>query len=404
MELTYKNKRNLQDILRETQPANLEKVYIQGTTPKNKLIKGDNLQAMKTLLQDYSMAKKIDLVYIDPPFATNNVFKHNDERTSTISPSNSDAVAYSDTLKGAEFLEFLRERLAFIRELMADHASIYLHIDYKIGHYVKLVMDEIFGEKNFRNDITRIKCNPKNFARKGYSNIKDLILFYTKSDQFIWNEPSQEVKEQEIERLFPKADKDGRRYTTTPLHAPGETANGNTGKAWKGLLPPKGRHWRCDPAVLDELDAAGLIEWSSTGNPRKIIYADEARAKGKRLQDIWEFKDPAYPSYPTEKNLELLKTIVRTSSGTGQMVFDCFCGSGTTLVAAEQLSRAWIGIDNSYIAIQTTIRRLTPEKALFALGPDYEYLEQNEVTEDLRTRESAPEGKSAVCPNLCQGT
>jgi adenine-specific DNA-methyltransferase len=380
MELTYNNKRSLGNILRETQPANLETTYTQGTATRNKLIKGDNLQVMKALLQDYSMAKKIDLVYIDPPFATNNVFKHSDERTSTISPGNSDAVAYSDTLKGAEFLEFLRERLAFIRELMADHASIYLHIDYKIGHYIKLVMDEIFGEKNFRNDITRIKCNPKNFARKGYSNIKDLILFYTKSDQFIWNEPSQEVTEQEIERLFPKTDKDGRRYTTTPLHAPGETANGNTGKAWRGLMPPRGRHWRYDPAVLDELDAAGLIEWSGTGNPRKIIYADEAKAKGKRLQDIWEFKDPAYPSYPTEKNIELLKTIIRTSSEAKQMVFDCFCGSGTTLVAAEQLARTWIGIDNSDIAIQTAVKRLGRGEGLFNLGPEYEYIEQKSVT------------------------
>jgi len=376
MELVYKKKRSVRDILRQVKPAKLDTICTQGIDPSNKLIKGDNVQVMQALLQDYGMGGKIDLVYIDPPFSTNNVFKHNVARTSTISPSNSDAVAYSDTLKGAEFLEFLRERLVFIRELMANHGSIYLHIDYKIGHYIKVVMDEIFGQKNFRNDITRVKCNPKNFVRKGYSNIKDLLLFYTKSDNFVWNEPRQEMTTEDIKRLFSKIDKTGRRYTTTPLHAPGETANGNTGKQWKGLMPPKGRHWRYDPSVLDELDQAGLIEWSKTGNPRKIIYADEARAKGKRLQDIWEYKDPAYPSYPTEKNIELLRTIIETSSDEGQMVFDCFCGSGTALVVAHELRRNWIGIDSSEVAIQTTVKRLNPQEGLFNLGPDYEYLEQ----------------------------
>ncbi len=381
MELIYKNKRPATDILEHTEPATLEKVYTQGTDSINKLIKGDNLKIMQSLFENYNIGGKIDLVYIDPPFSTNNIFKHNEIRTSTISSSNGDVVAYSDRLKGADFLEFLRERLIFIKELMADHGSIYLHIDYKIGHYVKIIMDEIFGPKNFRNDITRIKCNPKNFARKGYSNIKDLILFYTKTEDFIWNEPMQEVTEEDIEKLFSKIDKKGRRYTTTPLHAPGETTNGDTGKKWKGLNPPKGRHWRYAPSVLDELDKKGLIEWSKTGNPRKIIYADEVRKKGKRLQDIWEFKDSPYPSYPTEKNKELLRTIIKTSTNPGQMVFDCFCGSGTTLVAANELERYWIGIDDSEVAIQTVIKRLTPEKGMFNTGPDYEYLKQKETAQ-----------------------
>src|SRR5205085_12431945 len=137
-----------------------------------------------------------------------------------ISNSLSDTLAYSDNLIGADFLEFLRIRLIFLRELMADTASIYLHIDYKIGHYVKIIMDEVFGIKNFRNDITRIKCNPKNFQRKAYGNVKDLILFYTKSDKYTWNESKDEFSAEDITRLFKKIDKDGRRYTTIPLHAP----------------------------------------------------------------------------------------------------------------------------------------------------------------------------------------
>lgn len=316
-------------------------------------------------------------MYIDPPFSTNTVYKHNRHRTQTVSAAADDEVAYSDKLQGPEFLEFLRERLVFLWELMADNASIYLHIDYKIGHYVKVVMDEIFGQKNFRNDITRIKCNPKNFSRKGYGNVKDLILFYTKGEDFTWNEPKQALTDDEIKRLFPKVDSRGRKYTTTPLHAPGETKNGNTGKEWRGQLPPKGRHWRYDPSVLEELEKQGLIEWSSTGNPRKIIYADEAESRGKRLQDIWELKDPQYPQYPTEKSLELLRTIVRTSSNPGQMVLDCFCGSGTTLLAAQELGRHWVGIDSSEIAISTSRSRLSGvEASLFDLAPGFVYLEE----------------------------
>ena len=143
-------------------------------------------------------------------------------------------VAYTDTLKGFDFIVFIRERLVLLKMLLSDKGSIYLHIDYKIGHYVKVIMDEIFGVENFRNDITRIKCNPKNFARKGYGNIKDLILFYSKSDNLIWNEPRTPYTEEDKIKLFPKTDKDGRRYTTIPLHAPGETQNGKTSQAFKG--------------------------------------------------------------------------------------------------------------------------------------------------------------------------
>lgn len=353
MFLTYENKKDEQDILKRTAKAELEKVSGKGAG--NKLIYGDNLPVLKALLDDY--AGKVDLIYIDPPFATNGHFKIGENRANTISSSNGDALAYSDTLIGAEFLEFLRERLIFLRELLSDRGSIYLHIDYKIGHYVKLVMDEVFGRDQFRNDITRIKCNPKNFHRKGYGNIKDLILFYSKSDNPTWNDPRAPFSEEDEDRLFKKVDQEGRRYTTIPLHAPGETANGNTGKAWKGVEPPKGRHWRSEPAVLEELDRQGLIEWSANGVPRKKIFLDEK--DGKKMQDIWEFKDPQYPQYPTEKNLDLLKFIVGASSNEGDLVLDCFCGSGTTLAAAQLLGRRWIGIDSSEQAIKVAKKRMS---------------------------------------------
>jgi adenine-specific DNA-methyltransferase len=178
MILQYPNKKTEKEILLNTNKANLISVFGIG---KNKLIKGNNLPILKTLLDDFDLKGKIDLVYIDPPFATNNCFTIGEERVSTISNAKSDKIAYEDNLLGGEFLEFLKERLIFLRELLSEKGSIYLHIDYKIGHYVKIIMDEIFGIENFRNDITRIKCNPKNFQRKAYGNIKDLILFYSKT-------------------------------------------------------------------------------------------------------------------------------------------------------------------------------------------------------------------------------
>ena len=368
MLITYDNKKHKKDILEKTSRTELKTV--SGKRAKNKLIHADNLSALKTLLDDYS--GKVDLIYIDPPFATNGHFKISDDRANTISSSNGDAIAYSDTLIGADFLEFLRERLIFLRELLSERGSIYIHIDYKIGHYVKLIMDEIFGRDMFRNDITRIKCNPKNFHRKAYGNIKDLILFYSKAESPIWNDPRIPFTEEDKERLFKKLDKGGRQYTTIPLHAPGETSNGNTSKEWKGMKPPKGRHWRTDPAILEEWDNQELIEWSANGIPRKKIFLDER--DGKKMQDIWEFKDPQYPQYPTEKNLDLLKLIVEASSNEGDLVLDCFAGSGTTLVAAQSLNRNWIGIDKSEPAIRVIQKRLNNLPSSLFSKVEYEFL------------------------------
>ena len=324
----------------------------------NKLILGDNLLTLKLLLQDSTIIGRVRLIYIDPPYSTNQEFRIGAERTATVSSSHEDRVAYRDKLLGADYLKFLHDRLLLLREILADDGSIYVHVDVKIGHYVKILMDKIFGEENFINHIVRIKCNPKNFSRPGYGNIHDMILFYSKSRKYVWNDSREAFSEDEIRRLFPKVDKSGRRYTTTPLHAPGETKSGATGSPWRGMIPPKGRHWRYPPEELDRLDKEGLIEWSSNRNPRKIIYADEIIQKGKKRQDVWEFKDPPYPIYPTEKNLEMLKVIIQASSNPDDIVLDCFAGSGTALVAAETLGRKWIGIDNSEIAIETIQKRL----------------------------------------------
>ena len=322
----------------------------------NILIKSDNLKALQWLI-DNGYEGCIDLVYIDPPFSTGGTFSiDNDGRIATISKSLNSVIAYDDTLKGKEFIEFLKVRVKLIYRLLSNKGSLYLHIDYKIGHYVKVMLDEIFGIKYFRNDITRIKCNPKNFNKIGFGNIKDMILFYTKGDKPIWNTPRLPYSEKELAKGYPKIDKHGRRYTTVPIHAPGETKNGETSKPFKGIYPPAGRHWRCSVAELETLDQAGLIEWSSNGNPRKINYADEMI--GKKAQDIWEFKDPMYPDFPTQKNENMLKLIIEASSNQDSIIMDCFCGSGTTLKVAKELGRKWIGIDNSDVAIKVAKKRL----------------------------------------------
>jgi adenine-specific DNA-methyltransferase len=370
MQLNYSNKKTEQEIFDSIPSVELEQ--INKSNNPNLLIKANNLVALKQLVTHYNLKGKVDLIYIDPPFATNNTFTITNGRASTISNSANGTVAYTDTIKGFEFIEFIRERLVLLNMLLSDKGSIYLHIDYKIGHYVKIVMDEIFGIGNFRNDITRVKCNPKNFARKGYGNVKDLILFYSKSDNMIWNEPKTPYTEDDKQKLFPKTE-NGRRYTTIPLHAPGETQNGKTSKAFKGILPPQGRHWRSDVSILEQWNNDGLIEWSDSGNPRKKIYLDEQ--EGKRIQDIWEFKDPQYPVYPTEKNADLLDLIIKTSSNENSIVLDCFVGSGTTLKSAQTNGRQWIGIDQSDEAIKAITSKLdTIETDLFTQKADYKLL------------------------------
>lgn len=370
MELVYDGKKPENDIIGLTEPLRLDGGW---NREDNLLIMGDNLPALKTLLSEYGMGGKVDLIYVDPPFATGCVFKVGDGRTSTMSSSLDDEVAYSDDLSGGEFIEFLRERLVLARELLSERGSIYLHTDCKVGHYIKVMMDEVFGSSNFRNDIARIKCNPKNFDRRAYGNIRDMVLFYSKSKEPVWNSPKLPYTDDDIEKYFNRTDSDGRRYLTVSLSAPGETKDGATGGAFKGVMPPKGRHWTCDPKEFERLDDEGLIEWSDNGVPRRIVYVGER--DGKKMQDVWEFKDSPHPTYPTEKNFDMLKTIISASSEPGGLVMDFFCGSGSTLAAAQELGRRWVGVDRSPKAMEVTRKRMDRLNAgLFGQG--YAFLKE----------------------------
>jgi adenine-specific DNA-methyltransferase len=305
---------------------------------------------MRALLNDGDIRGKVTLVYIDPPFASGARFESRDEEQ-----------AYDDVLFGARYLEFIRQRLVLIRELLGDSGSVYVHLDSKMAFPVKVIMDEVFGPANFRNWITRKKCNSKNFTRKQYGSISDYILFYTKTENYVWNKPVEPWTQERAKEYQYIDEASGRLFMKVPVHAPG-VRNGETGQPWRGKFPPPGKHWQYPPAVLDKLDANGEIYWSANGNPRRKIFFDQSQ--GIPVQDLWlELKDAHNQNidvsgYPTEKNLDLLRRIVNASSNPEDLVLDCFMGSGTTLDAAEEGRRRWIGIDSSSKAIETTLKRL----------------------------------------------
>jgi len=349
--LTYEGKKSAREILL-TPPAECRQLWPEnnGGGAPNRLYYCDNLPILAALTRDPEVCGKVRLVYIDPPYATKSVFQ-----------SRNQTDAYVDLLEGAHYLEFLRERLILLRELLADDGSIYVQLDDNMAFLAKAVMDEVFGRSNFRNWITRKKCNPKNYTRKAYGNVADFILFYTKSENYVWHRPVDPWTEERAAKEYQYVETGtGRRYKKVPVHAPG-VRNGETGRPWRGMNPPPGKHWQYPPRTLDEMDACGEIYWSPTGNPRRKIYLDQS--EGVPVQDIWmDFRDAhnqniEVTGYPTEKNPNLLKRLLEGSSNPGDLVLDCFSGSGTTLSVASHLGRRWIGVDNSREAISATLRR-----------------------------------------------
>ncbi len=347
-ELNYEGKTSENEIINSK--AKNEYELIVGGNHENELFFGDNLDVMSYLIHHKHLKGKVKLVYIDPPYGTNSIFQSRHQKDS-----------YKDDLVGSHFIEFIRRRLILIRELLSEDGSIYLHLDGNMTFQMKVIMDEVFGAKNFRGFITRKKCSNKNSTRKTYGNISDYIVFYSKNDNYTWHRATDTWTDEKILKEYPCIDeKSGKRFKKVPIHAPG-IRNGETGKAWRGMLPPQGKHWQYTPTKLDEFDAKGEIYWSATGNPRRKVFLDED--KGIPVQDIWlDVQDSLNQSikitgYPTEKNPYLLERIIKASSNVGDIVMDCFSGSGTTLDLAEQFGRKWIGIDNSSEAIRNIFNR-----------------------------------------------
>lgn len=351
IKLSYEGKQSELAIL-NTPPAELARDVSVGQSgdASSRLYFGENLAVLAALAHDPAVRGQVRVVYIDPPYATKSVFQ-----------SRQQTDAYTDLLEGAHYIEFLRARLILLRELLADDGSIYVHLDDNMAFHAKAIMDEVFGPSNFRSWITRKKCNPKNYTRKTYGNVSDYILFYSKTADYVWHRPVEAWTAQRAGKEYQYTDeKTGRRYKKVPIHAPG-VRNGETGKLWRGMMPPPGKHWQYKPSTLDEMDARGDIYWSPTGNPRRKIFLDDSA--GVPVQDIWlDFRDAHNQNihitgYPTEKNPALLRQIIEASSNEGDLVLDCFAGSGTTLEVAHQMERRWIGIDNSPEAIRVMHQR-----------------------------------------------
>lgn len=361
-ELVYYGKEREEDIIAGTMavPLQGERTFGKnGVGWHNMLIFGDNLQVMKTLLEQKKEGKLcnadgtpgIRLIYIDPPFATKREFAGNQGER-----------AYQDKIAGAQFVEFLRKRLVLLWELLADNGVIFVHLDTKKSHYAKVILDEIFGEENFRNEIIWKRQSAHNDSKQ-CGAIHDTIFMYTKSPTWIWNEiltqPSADYIEQFFDQVEPKT---GRRYARGDLTA-GGLSGGGYDYEYKGVQ----RIWRCPLSTMERHDEQGRLHWPKKGVPRLKRYQDEF--EGVPLQDMWfdikviHNQSSERTGYPTQKPETLVERIILACSNEGDLIMDTFAGSGTTCAVAEKLDRRWIAIDCGKLAIYTIQKRMLNLKA-----------------------------------------
>jgi len=344
---------------------------IRGWT--NKLIWGDNkliLSSLKNgpMRQEIEKQGGLKLIYIDPPFDVGADFSMNveiGEESFTKKPSVIEEVAYRDTWgKGADsFIAMIYERLKLMHGLLADDGSIYVHCDYRVNSFIRLVLDEIFGRDNFVNQITWKRTTAHGDAKQGakrYDIVDDNIFLYFKNkESFIWNTQYVPFSDEQIKQQYNKVDEEGRNYRlVTPTAS---KLGGDTSYEWKGVFPPKGRYWAYSKTKMKEFDEQGKLYYSNTGQPYIKYYLDER--PGVAAQTIWSDILLAPTSkervdYPTQKPEKLLERIILASSNENDLVADFFCGSGTTLAVAEKLGRKWIGADLGRFAVHTSRKRL----------------------------------------------
>lgn len=349
MEIVYAGKEREEDILADTMSMPLQKVKSfkqNGNGWSNKLIFGDNIQALKTLLKDPEVAGKVKLVYIDPPFGTGDIY---DARRGT-------TPAYSAKLQGAEFVEFLRKRLVVLRKLLAPEGSIYVRLDYHYGHYLKCVMDELFGKQNFQNEIIINRSKRMLYGIKKFNVSTDSLLFYTNSQSCVFNE----VKQRRICSLCKRP----REPTWGPMHSPGLRNPPERTIMGKLYLPPADRHWTFRQEKIDKMTSENRIRI----NPEVTfidINGNEIEGMPEFLQTELTVADSNWTDligysrgYPTQNPIELLERVIEVSSKPGDIVLDCFAGSGTTGIAAERKGRKWIMCDISKLAIYKMLDRL----------------------------------------------
>ncbi len=323
---------------------------------RNQLIWGDNKLTMSSLLAEYAGA--VDLIYIDPPFATGDDFTVEMRVGDTAvmkQPSVLEEHAYRDTWgRGKDsYLTMMYERLVLLNELLSAHGSVYVHCDTRANSSLRLLLDEIFGEGVFRNEIRWTRSLPKNDPGQ-WGRSSDSILYYTKSDERTFNAQYVPQKEESVEAHYRKGE-DGRMYRLASLLAPG-------GRGPLYDYHGYQRNWRFTEEKMRALEAEGRVMVREGQMPSRIYYLDESQ--GSQVQDVWTDLSPLNPmarertGYPTQKPESLLERIISSSSRPGDLVLDCFAGSGTTAVVAERLARRWIACDLGRFAIHTTRKRL----------------------------------------------
>lgn len=360
---------------------------------KNQLYFGDNLD----ILRDYVRTESVDLVYLDPPFnsaANYNVLfrEKSGEKSAAQITAFEDTWHWGDEAEAAyhelvtegpgklgELMQALRSalgsndmmayltmmapRLVDLHRVLKETGSIYLHCDPTASHYLKTLLDAIFGGQNFLNEIIWKRTGTHSSAKR-WGPVHDVILCYAKEQgRHVWNRPYSPLDEEHLKRHYRHVDAEGRRYEHGELTGPG-TRNGRSGLPWKGFdVAGLGRHWTTTIDKLDELYAAGRIYLPTDGSwPRLIRYEDES--KGRAVGDIWTDIPPLNMQakerlgYPTQKPEALLERIIQASSNEGDVVLDPFCGCGTAVAVAERFGRRWIGIDITHLAINLMKHRL----------------------------------------------
>lgn len=354
----------------------------------NKLFFGDNLWHLRENIAD----EIADLVYLDPPFnsqAQYNVFFRSPEGSSSeaqveafrdtwswtgdtelafdeIIRSGTDAVMVLDALRRhlkesdlMAYLVMMTSRLIELRRILRPTGSIYLHCDPTASHYLKLVMDGIFGPNRFRNEISWKRSQPKSHATRNFSNARDVLLRYTKSDEWTFNPQYVAHDPEYVKKFYRHRESDGRRYRLGDLTNPNKNRP-NLTYEFLGVH----RVWRWTRDRMQQAHDAGLVVQSRAGSvPQMKRYLDDM--EGTPITNDWDDiehlhgGDPEFLGYPTQKPLALLQRVIAASSDPGQVVFDPFCGCGTTIEAAQSLGRQWIGIDITHYAVTLIDRRLS---------------------------------------------
>jgi site-specific DNA-methyltransferase (adenine-specific) len=364
----------------------------------SRLFYGDNLHILRN--KKHIADDSVDLVYLDPPFkpteSYNVLFRTRDGKVPAAAQvrafedtwrwDDAAAEALRDTMENApehvgQALKALRAllgdsdmfaymcmmapRLVELRKVMKATGSIYLHCDTAASHYLKILMDAVFGPENFRNEVIWKRTGAHGSARR-YAPVHDVILFYGGSERHLWNRGYHDYKEEYLRTKYKFEDERGR-YRLITLVPPG-IRHGDTGMPWRGIDPSaKGVHWTYQRSKLDRLDSEGMIYWGKEGKglPQLKRYLKEN--EGIPLQDVWTDIAPLNSQarerlgYPTQKPAALLERIIRASSNPGDMVLDPFCGCGTAIEVAERLGRTWYGIDITEAAISIIRERLDRE-------------------------------------------